>query len=338
MDTGSISTIPLSYLIYIVLFLLGGAYFAAAETSLASVNRIRMISDADDGDKRAQKVLFVLDNFDDALTTLLIGNNIMHIACSAVATLFASKIWGNTGVTITTFVITFIVFIFAEMIPKSYAKACSEKLAPIIAPSLIACMKLLKPISFVFTAITSLIAKLFPAAEDEDLTVTEEEFNDIIENIDEEDEINEETTELLQSALEFTETTAKDILEPWDRVVTISDSMSEEEIDEIISTHHYSRFPVMDANGNIKGVLHIRKFLKAKVRGRKMLKSNSMLDKPYYIPASLPIDDILPDLSAHRTHMAFVKNGAGQVIGIITVENILEELVGDIHDEEEVQQ
>lgn len=335
MDTGSISTIPISYLINIVLFLFGGAYFAAAETSLASVNRIRMISDADDGDKRAEKVLYILDNFDSALTTLLIGNNIMHIACSSVATLFASRLWGNTGVTVTTFVVTFIVFIFAEMIPKSYAKACSEKLAPIIAPSLIFFMKLLKPISFVFNAITSLIAKIFPAAKDEDLTVTEEEFNDIIENIDEEDEIDEETTELLQSALEFTETTAKDVITPWDRVVTISHEMSEEEIYEIIEKHHFSRFPVLDENGNIKGILHIRKFLKAKIRGRKMLKSNSMLDKPYYIPASLPIDDILPDLSSHRTHMAFVKNGSGQVIGIITVEDILEELVGDIKDEEE---
>ncbi len=336
MDTGSISAIPLSYLIAIVLLLLGGAYFAAAETSFASVNRIRMISDADDGDKRAEKVLYILDNFDSALTTLLIGNNIMHIACSSLATLLASKLWGNAGVTITTFVITFIVFIFAEMIPKSYAKACSEKLAPVIAPSLIFFMKLLKPISFIFTAITSLIAKIFPAAKDEDLTVTEEEFNDIIENIDEEDRIDEDTTELLQSALEFTETTAKDILMPWAMVVTISDQMSEEEIYKIIEENHFSRFPVLDANGNIKGVLHIRKYLKAKIRGRKVLKSNSMLDKAYYIPATLPIDDILPDLSAHRTHMAFVKNGSGQVIGLITVEDILEELVGDIKDEEEV--
>lgn len=338
MDTGSIPAIPISYLIYIVLLLFGGAYFAAAETSLASVNRIRMISDADDGDKGAKKVLYILDNFDSALTTLLIGNNIMHIACSSLATLCASKLWGNAGVTVTTFVITFIVFIFAEMIPKSYAKACSETLAPIIAPSLIIIMKLLKPISFVFNAITLLIAKIFPAAKDEDLTVTEEEFNDIIENIDEEDEIDEDTTELLQSALEFTETTAKDIIKPWEQVVTINEQMSEDEIYQIIEDNHFSRFPVMDSKGNIKGVLHIRKFLKAKVKGRKMLKSASMLDKPYYIPASLPIDDILPDLSSHRTHMAFVKNGSGQVIGLITVENILEELVGDIHDEEEVQQ
>ena len=338
MDAGSLTTIPISYIISIVLLIFGGAYFAAAETSLASVNRIRMISDAEDGNKKARKVLYILDNFDNALTTMLIGNNVMHIACSSVATLLASKLWGNTGVTIMTFIITFIVFIFAEMIPKSYAKACSEKLAPIIAPSLIFFMYLLKPISYVFTAVTNLITRLFPAAEDEDLTVTEEEFNDIIENIDEEDEIDEETTELLQSVLEYTATTAKDIIKPWGIVSYLSDSMSDEEMYQAIENSRFSRLPVIDSEGNIKGVLHIRKLLKAKVRGNKMLKQASMLDKPYYVPASMPLDDLLPELSSHRTHMAFVKDEDGQVLGLITVENILEELVGDIHDEKEVSQ
>jgi len=335
MDAGSISEIPISYLIFVALLILGGAYFAAAETSFASVSRIRMISDADDGDKRAQKVLKILDDFDMALTTMLIGNNIMHIACSAVATLFASKVWGNTSVTIVTFVTTFIVFIFAEMIPKAYAKACCEKLAKSIAPSLTVVTIILKPIAILFKAITSVIAKLFNSKEEEEFTVTEEELSDIIEHIDEDDKIDEDTTELLQSALEFTETRIKEIMTPWDRVVTISDDLSEDDIYKIISENHFSRLPVLDHDGNIKGVLQIRTFLKAKIRGRKVLKSKSMLDKAYYVSASIPLDNMLSDLSSHRVHMAFVKNGAGQVIGLITVEDILEELVGEIYDEEE---
>lgn len=336
MDLGSISDIPLYYFIALVLLLFGGAYFASAETSLASVNRIRMISDADDGDKRAKKVLYILDNFDNALTALLIGNNIMHIAFSSLSTVLVSRIWGNAAVSIATFIATFIVFIFAEMVPKAYATACSEKLAPRVAPLLIVIMKVLTPLTAFFTVITNLIVKLFPAAKDEDITVTEDELSDIIESIDEEDDIDEDTTELLQSALEYTETTAKDILVPWDRVVTVGEWMDEDEIYQIIDDNHFSRLPVLDMNGNILGLIHIRKYLKAKIRGRKTLKSKSMLDKPYYIPATLPIDDILPDLSAHRTHMAFVKNGSNQVIGIITVEDILEQLVGEIYDEEEV--
>ena len=338
MDLGSISDIPLYYYIALVLLLLGGAYFASAETSLASVNKIRMISDADGGSKKASKVLYVLDNFDDALTALLIGNNVMHIAFSSLSTVCVTKLWGNAAVSIATFITTFIVFIFAEMIPKAYAKACSERIAPNVAPSLILIMKILVPLIAFFKVVTNLIVKLFPAAKDEDLTVTEDELSDIIESIDEEDCIDEDTTELLQSALEYTKNTAKDILVPWDRVVTVGEWMDEDEIYKIIDENHYSRLPVLDKNGNILGVIHITKFLKAKIRQRKTLKSRSMLDKPYYIPTTLPIDDILPDLSAHRTHMAFVKNGSNQVIGIITVEDILEQLVGEIYDEEEVQE
>ncbi len=344
MDTGSISTVPLSYpilafpLLYpvlIVLLLLGGAYFAAAETSLASVSRIRMLSDASDGDSRAEKVIYILDNFEEALSTLLIGNNIMHIGCSAAATVFATKLWGSRSVSISTFVLAFIVFIFAEMIPKSYAKACCEKLAPALAPSLAVLMKIFAPANALLNALTSAIARAFHAVREDDITLSGEELSDIIENIDEEDRIDEDTTELLQSALEFTETNTKDILIAWDKVVTVGEWMPEDEIYRIISENHFSRLPVLDRDGNIKGVLQIRKFLKAKIRGRKSLMSASMLDKPYYIQSTLNLDEILSDLSGHRTHMAFVKNGSNQVIGIITIEDILEELVGEIYDEEE---
>ncbi len=334
MDAGSISVIP-RYLVFIALLLLGGAYFAAAETAFASVSKIRMISDADDGDAKAKKALFVLDNFDKALTTMLIGNNVMHIACSSAATLLASKLWGNRAVTACTFVTSFVVFLFCEMIPKSYAKSCSESLAPRIAPSLIFLMKILTPVSFLFSGVTRLVTRLAGTDGSEEPTVTEEELFDIIENIDEEDEIDEDAAELVQSALEFTVKTVNFVLTPWNATVKISRSMSEDEILQVISEGHYSRLPVVDEEGNIEGILHIRKFLKAKIRGRKALKSRSMLDKPFYLPLYLPIDEALNELSSHRSHMAVVKRGDGSIAGIVTVEDILEELVGEIYDEEE---
>ena len=134
LDPGS-SIIP-RYLALILVMLIGGGYFASAETAFASVNPIRIISDADDGSRRAKTALQILDNFDEALTAILIGNNIMHIGCSSVATLLAQKIWGNASVTIVTFVTALTVFIFAEMIPKSYAKDCNERLVLRLAPSL----------------------------------------------------------------------------------------------------------------------------------------------------------------------------------------------------------
>ena len=334
MDAGSISVIP-RYLFFIALLLLGGAYFAAAETAFASVSKIRMISDADDGDERAKKALYVLDHFDKALTTLLIGNNVMHIACSAAATLLASKLWGSRAVTACTFVTAFVVFLFAEMIPKSYAKACSETLALRFAGSLIFIMKLLAPVSILFSGISRAVTKLAGSSGAEEPTVTEEELFDIIENIDEEDKIDEDAAELVQSALEFTVKTVNFVLTPWHKTVRINRSQSAEEILQIITEGHFSRLPVVDDDGSVEGILHIRKFLKAKIRGRKNLRARSMLDKPFYLPLSMPIDEALDALSSNRAHMAIVQRGDGSIAGIVTVEDILEELVGEIYDEEE---
>lgn len=334
MDEGGLSAVP-RYFILIALLILGGAYFAAAETAFASVNRIRMISDADDGDKRAKKVLYILDNFDKALTTLLIGNNIMHISCSAVATLVASKLWGNSAVTASTFVTTFTVFILAEMIPKSYAKSCNERLAPRLAGSLVFLMKFLSPVSFCFSGISKLVTSIVGVAPDEEPTVTEEEIFDVIENIDEEDEIDEETTELIQSALEFTVTTAGDILIPWDKAAVVKDDMNEEQIFSIIKNSDFSRLPVVGPDGSVRGVLQIRKFLRQKLSGKQIIKSKGLLDKPVFIRPTMPIDELLDYLSSQRCHLAFVRSDAGKILGIVTVEDILEELVGEIYDEEE---
>lgn len=337
MDAGSIDIIP-RYLIFIALLLLGGAYFAAAETSFASVSKIRMISDADDGDKRAEKVLFILDNFDKALTTILIGNNIMHIACSSAATLLASKLWGNGGVTAVTFVTAFTVFIFAEMIPKSYARSCCEALAPALAPSMVFIMKILAPVSVVFSSISNAISNLAGGVEEDNLTVTEEELFDIIEGIDEEDDVDEDAAELVQSALEFTVKTVADVFTPWDKVETISRTMSDSEILRIISEGHYSRLPVVTADGNVEGILQVRKFLKAKIQGKSLLKTRSMLDRAFYVTSNIPVDDALNLMSSHRSHMAIVRSDDGPIEGIVTVEDILEELVGEIYDEEEVEE
>lgn len=331
MDDGGIP----QYIFIIILLLLGGAYFAGAETALASVSRIRMISGADDGNKRAKKVLYILDNFDKALTTLLIGNNIMHIACASTTTLMASKLWGNSAVTATTFVTTFVVFIVAEMIPKSYAKACNEQFALMVAGSLIVLMKILTPVSAVFAGISSMAQKLLGASAEEEPTVTEAELFDIIENIDDEDEIDEETTELVQSALEFTVTSVKDIVTPWEKVVTVKTDMTDDEIMGVIRDSHYSRMPVLDEEGAIVGILQIRKFLKSRIDSHYAVRSKAMLDRVQYVSASMPIDDLLPAMSYSRTHLAIVRDDDGSLMGIVTIEDILEELVGEIYDEEE---
>lgn len=328
------STVPLLYLLVIVLLLLGGAYFAICETAFATVSEIRLIAYSED-DNRAKIALKIKENFDSALATILIGNNIMHIACSSVATVFANEVWGNDAVTIMTFIITFIVFIFAEMLPKAYASACNEKLCLKYAKSLRVLIIILTPVTIIFRGLSLFISLLFKTEDSQDITVSEEELFDIIENIDEEDEILDDEAKLVKSALEMTVKTAKDILIPFEEVKYIKMDMSSKEIEDIIYNGKHTRIPVIDKDDKIIGILQIRNYLKAKINKRKRLINKKLLDKVVYVKDDKPIDELLDYMSEHKTHMAFVRDHKKKLLGILTIEDILEELVGEIHDEQE---
>ena len=304
MDDGS----PIGYLIAIFAFILGGGYFAATEIALASVNRIRMMSYADDGNRRAKRVLYILDHFDKALTTLLIGNNIMHISCASIATLMATKLWGVGYVTLTTIVTTIVVFLVAEMIPKRFAKANSEKFSLAVAGSLLFFMKVLGPLAFIFSA--------------------------IIESIPEESDIDEEKAELMQSALEFSDTFVREVLTPWDKVVKLRLDMSGDEAMAVIRDDIHSRLPVVDAEGNPVGMVQIRKFLRTRYKNASV-SVKDIMDDIHFVNDDIAIDDLLTAMSNDKTHFSVVLDKDGKTIGIVTIEDILEELVGEIYDEDD---
>ena len=330
MDDGS----PIGYLVAILAFIIGGAYFAATEIALASVNRIRMMSYADDGNRRAKRVLYILDHFDKALTTLLIGNNIMHISCASMATLMATKLWGLSYVTLTTIVTTLAVFLLAEMIPKRFAKANSERFSLAAAGSLMFFMKVLGPLAFVFSAISKFASKPFKKNQEEEPTVTEDELYDIIESIPEESGIDEEKAELMQSALEFSDTFVREVLTPWDRVVKLKLNMSGSEAMDIIKGDIHSRLPVIDDDGNPVGMVQIRKFLKARYKDASVC-VNDIMDDIHFVNDDIAIDDLLTAMSNDKTHFSVVLDKDGRTIGIVTIEDILEELVGEIYDEDD---
>ena len=330
MDDGS----PIGYLVAILAFIIGGAYFAATEIALASVNRIRMMSYADDGNRRAKRVLYILDHFDKALTTILIGNNIMHISCASIATLMATKLWGLSYVTLTTIVTTLAVFLLAEMIPKRFAKANSERFSLAVAGSLMFFMKVLGPLAFVFSAISKFASKPFKKNQEEEPTVTEDELYDIIESIPEESGIDEEKAELMQSALEFSDTFVREVLTPWDRVVKLKLNMSGSEAMEVIKGDIHSRLPVIDDDGNPVGMVQIRKFLKARYKDASVC-VNDIMDDIHFVNDDIAIDDLLTALSNDKTHFSVVLDKDGRTIGIVTIEDILEELVGEIYDEDD---
>ena len=324
------------FVLFFLLLLLGGAYFAGAETSLSSVSRIRMMSNADNGSKKAKRVLYILDHFDEALSTILIGNNIMHIGSATLATLLATRMkWGDFGVSMTSLATTLLVFFLSEMIPKTIAKACNERFAMFVAPSLQIIMKILHPISIAFTALTSFIMRIFHFKEAEEPTVSEEELHDIIDTLDEEGDIDRDTTELMQSALDFTETPVAEVYTPWDQVAFLRSNMKPKEIVSIIENTNHSRLPVLNKADKVIGIVQIRKYLKAYLQFHENVQMQRVMDKPFYVQLGTPIDEQLAGMSAAKTHIAIVRNEQNEEVGILTVEDILEELVGEIYDEDD---
>ena len=323
-----------SIILFIILIVLSG-YFSGTEISLASVNRIHMISKASKGKRSAKRVLWLLDNFDEALSVLLIGNNVVNIGCATLATAITLHL-GAYWVTVATVVATVVIFIFGEILPKSVARSCNEKFAEFASLPLIVLMKILKPVSIMFTALSTLVSKPFKAKAENQVTMTEEELTDIVENISEKDGFDEEKGELMKSALEFSSSTAGEVMTPWDKVEHISVALKTPEILKILKKSIHSRIPVTDRKGNIKGVLQIRNFFKAYMKNPKMVILASIIDYPYYVDADEPIDDVLTEMSNHRRNLSFVRGKDGEVVGILTVEDILEELVGEIYDENDI--
>jgi CBS domain containing-hemolysin-like protein len=310
--------------------IIGGGLFAGTETALASVNRIRMMSYADDGDRRARRVLYLLGHFDMALSTLLIGNNIMHIGAASVATLWATKTWGLGAVTAVTAVTTAAVFLFSEMLPKSYAKACSEKFALASAAPLILLMKVIYPVSWLFARLGGLVNT---GGDDEpEPTVSEDDLHDIIDVIEKEGSIDEETTDLVKNVLEFTDTPVKDVITPWENVTKLTVGMNRERVLAVYEENLYSRYPVLSSSGDVLGILQMQKYLKACAATKGRVPITTVMARAIFVDVTTPIDDLLKRLSSAMTHMAIVRQ-EGEIIGIVTVEDILEELVGEIYDE-----
>jgi putative hemolysin len=313
---------------------LAAAYCAASETSFAAMNKLRIQSLADNGDKRAKLAMKISNNFDRAITTLLIGNNITHIAFAALVTLISTQLWGVQSVKYLTIASTVHVFLFSEMIPKSIAKANSDKFVLAVSGSLNFFMRILSPVTFLFSYISKALTKLFPG--DGGNSITEEEFLDIIETAEEEGVLDKDKQELVRSALSFDEITVGDVFTPRENVVAIDVNYTKEEILQIVKSVKYSRLPVYEKSlDKIIGILHVRDFLKYILK-HKEFELRKLLIKAHVTNSTTCINDLLHEMSTKKLHMAVVVDRMGKTLGIITIEDILEELVGDIWDEDDV--
>lgn len=327
------TSIQIIFLIIIVICFILSGYFSATETAFTTVNKIRLKAKAEDGDKKATRVLKLADNYDKLLTTILIGNNLVNILASSLATLlFIAWLNGNDGLasTLSTVATTVIVLIFCEVTPKSLAKEFPEGFAKFSAPIINALIILLTPLNFLFSLWKKLLNKIFKNKEDN--SITDDELITMVEEAEQEGGINAQESDLIKSAITFNDLEAKDILVPRVDVVAIDCETPLEEIDKIFMDTRYSRLPVYEGSiDNITGILHEKDFIKH--REEKGFKLAQVAKPVVFVVATTKINNVLKLMQKNKTHMAVVSGEFGDTLGIITMEDILEELVGDIWDE-----
>ena len=305
----------------IIVLLLGAAYFAVMETAFASASRIRLKAAADHGNRRAEQALYVLDHFDQAITTLLIGTNILHLTIATLVTVAVQRQWGMWAVTAGTLVTTVVVFFAGEMLPKSIAKKYAERLAMRTARSLRFFMVLFKPLSALLTAFGNAVARRVQS--EPAVTVTEDELADIIENMTDDGELTAERGELMSSALSFADVPVESVITARVDVAAVDVDDPPEEILAYVREQRHSRLPVYaDSIDNVIGILQIRKYIKACIAaGGKAVDVRPLLDEPVFVHQSTLIAEVLPELSSRKANLAIVTD---------------KELVGEIWDEDDV--
>lgn len=322
-------------IIGILVCLFFSAFFSATETAFTSLNRIRIKNMANDGDRRARRVLELSDNYDSLLSTILIGNNIVNIALTAMATVLFITLYPIYGATVSTVVTTVVVLIFGEISPKSLAKEYPEKFAMAVAPFIKLFMIVLYPVNIIFSGWKKLLAVVFKVKND--THITEDELITIVEEAETEGGINEAQSELIQNAIEFNELEAWDVLKPRVDIVAIDITTPKEEIQRIFMETGYSRLPVYEEDlDRVLGVLNQKDF-------SNYIKDTDTDIREYVMPVlfcsgSIKLSLLLKRLQKEKSHMAIIVDEYGGTAGLLTMEDIIEELVGEIYDEHDAEE
>lgn len=323
--------IPLTYIIIFVLVLFG-ALFSGSETALASCNRIRMKVKADDGDKMARLVCKILDKFDNMVYSLIIGNNIVSVFVSSISTLLFIKLLPNSSDTIVTVVATIVTtaicFVFCDTLPKSLARKFPDNIAKATSWFIYFIMIITWPFAKLFQGINFLVGKIFHIKEEP--TMTEEDFSNIIDSIEEEGILEESESEIIQNSLEFGDTFVKDVLTPREKMFSINiDEITHEKLNKIILETPYSRIPVYKKDiDHIIGILVVKSYLKSYLHNKKV-SIRSTLKKVYFVNPTITMDELLEGFNRQKTHIAIVKDKDNRVLGMVTMEDMLDELVGE---------
>ena len=315
------------YLIAILALLVCSAMFSACETAFSSVNKIRLKSDAMQGNHRAEKALSLAESFERALTAILIGNNLVNILSASLGTIIFTRWFGEGGVGISTAAMTVLVLIFGEILPKNYAKNHAEQMTLFFAAPLRALIFILTPLIFLFNQIAKLVSK--KGAEP---SVTEDELKVIVDQIEEEGVLEEQESDLVRSALEFDEISVDEVLVPRVRVTAIAKDTPIAEIKQIFLSERYSRLPVYDGSiDDIIGFITEKDFFGLLENGG--TKIDPIIKNVLRLPEFARISEAMKQMQRAKSHIAIVVDQYGGTKGIVTLEDIIEELVGEIYDE-----
>ncbi len=323
---------PALQTVIIIICVLFSAYFSATETAFSTFNRIRVKNMAEKGNKKAARALKLSDNYDTLISTILIGNNLVNILSTSLATvLFISLVGdGNLGTTLSTVIMTVAVLLFGEITPKTLAKKRPEAFVIFSAPIINVILIILTPFSLIFKGWQKLISKLLKDKDDDGMT--EEELISIIEEAEEEGDIDKDDGELIKSAIEFNDLEVGDIFTPRIDITAVSKDASYDEVSSVFSESGYSRLPVYNGDiDDIIGIVYYKDFYNEAFSEGGALEE--IIKPVIYVAKTQKINDLLKDLQNKQMHMAIVMDEFGSTAGIVTLEDILEEIVGEIWDE-----
>ena len=327
--------------ILITLCLIGSAFFSGTEIAYTSLSKLKMKQQEDSKRPLQRLVNFIYNHYDFSLSTVLVGNNLVNIAATSVATVLAVNLAAASGgklnnemaASIVTVVMTGIILIVGEITPKMIARRCSEGFAKLAAYPLLVLMILFFPVVWLTSVIVKILSHLWKKKDAQEVTITEEELENLLDTAEDEGVIDETETELLQSALEFTDMDAADILTPRIDVVGFEIGDSIESILATIQETQFSRYPVYEKTvDHVVGILIAKHLLRELVDNPDVQLKDLMLE-PFFIPKSMHLHDIMDEFRKHGSHMVFVADEYGGISGIVTMEDVLEQLVGEIWDE-----
>ena len=318
----------------IILCILLSAFFSSIETAFSFVNEIRIHSYADDGNKKAKNVLYIIKNFDKALTAILICNNVVNLGCSSLATVVCYRLFGDIGTAVATGATTLLVLTFGEVLPKCLAKEHAEAYSLATAGILKSITIILSPIVFFFVKLKGTALKV-AGTKDEQPSVTEDELKQIVENIEDEGVLEEEESEMVQSVLDFDDKTVLEVLTPRVDMTAVDITDTPEKLRHVVIESRYSRIPVYkETVDHIIGILHTRDYLEELANGHEP-NIGKLIQPAYFIFNNQNLSKTLSDFKRKRLHMAVVTDEYGGTLGIVTMEDLLEEIVGEIWDEDE---